>query len=43
MSRPKQTTQLTSCKRFDNYCYHPQCIAKKRCQLYRVLWPWYLL
>ena len=54
--------KLTSCKRFDNYCYHPQCIAKElqffcyalrmitvvietftRCQLYRLLWPWYLL
>jgi len=21
--------KLTSCKRFDNYCYHPQCIAKE--------------
>jgi len=25
--RPKQTIQLTSCKRFDNNCYHLQCIA----------------
>jgi len=23
----KQTIQLTSCKRFDNNCYHLQCIA----------------
>jgi len=26
----KATLQLTSCKRFDNYCYHPQCIAKEK-------------
>jgi len=25
--RPKQTIQLTSCKRFDNNCYHLLCIA----------------
>ena len=45
----KQTIQLTSCKRFDNNCYHILCIAIAmitvvietfaRCQLYRLLWP----
>ena len=42
-----ETIQLTSCKRFDNNCYHLQCIAMitvvietfARCQLYRLLWP----
>jgi len=26
-SRPKKTIQMTNCKRFDNSCYHYQCIA----------------